>query len=138
MSGGQEFDHEFTFPSDTSEAQRIQTMLLEKLQAQSFSERVVFGIKLAVEEALMNAIKHGNQMDPAKNVRISYTINDEHFLIEIEDEGSGFNPDDVPDPTDPENIERPCGRGLLLMRTYMTECDFIAPGNRCRMRRIRE
>ena len=134
----QEFEEELLFPSDTAEAQRVQSLLLDRLQDQNFSEKVIFGIKLAIEEALVNAIKHGNQMDRDKNVRVSYTVSDEHFLIEIEDQGEGFNPDDVPDPTDPENIERPCGRGLLLMRTYMTECCFVPPGNKCRMRRIRE
>ena len=98
--------------------QRIQNLFQDKLKSCSFSEKVIYGIRLAVEEALVNAIKHGNQMDRKKAVRIRYTINPQHFLIEIEDQGPGFRPDEVPDPTSPENLERPCGRGLLLMRVH--------------------
>ena len=97
-----------------------------------------FGIRLAIEEAIINAIKHGNKLDPSKFVEVRYTIDEEHFLVEIEDEGPGFDPENVPDPTSPENIERPSGRGLLLMKAYMTECDFFGGGTICRMRRIRE
>lgn len=138
MDGKQEFDHELCFPSDTAEGHRVQNLLLDRLKSLKYSEKVIFGIKLAVEEALVNAIKHGNQMDRAKQVRVSFTVNEEHFLIQITDEGPGFAVEEVPDPTAPENIERPCGRGLLLMRAYMTECDFLPPGNVCRMRRVRE
>jgi serine/threonine-protein kinase RsbW len=138
MGDTKEFTQELQFPSDTSEAQRVQNLLQDQLKSQEFSEKVIYGIRLAVEEALVNAIKHGNQMDRAKRVQVRYTINPQHFLVEIEDEGPGFQPDDVPDPTAPENLERPCGRGLLLMRAYMTECEFIGKGNICRMRRIRE
>lgn len=138
MTVPHEFEKELRIPSDTAEGQRVQNLLIEELRAHAYSDKVLFGIKLAIEEALVNAIKHGNQMDRSKKVHVKYTINDSHFLIQIEDEGSGFRPEDVPDPTAPENIERPCGRGLLLMRAYMTECDFIPPGNICRMRRVRE
>ena len=56
------------------------------------------------------------------------------FAIEIVDEGPGYRPEDIPDPTDPENLDRPCGRGLLLMRHYMTEMAVLPPGNVCRCR----
>ena len=125
-------------PSDTAEAQRLQLRILAELTAHGYSEKICFGIKLALEEALVNAIKHGNRMDRGKTVRVRYVVNEREFSIEIEDEGPGFDPGDVPDPTDPENLERPTGRGLLLMRSYMTECDFIPPGNLCRMRRVRD
>lgn len=124
-------------PSNTAEGQRLQDEIVAQLSGQGFSDRVIFGIRLSIEEALVNAIKHGNQLDPHKQVTVRYTINDEHFAIQIEDEGPGFCPEDVPDPTAPENLERPCGRGLMLMNNYMTECAFIPPGNVCRMRRLR-
>jgi serine/threonine-protein kinase RsbW len=138
MADDKEFEFELLFPSDTAEGLRVQNLLMDKLRERNFSEKVSFGIKLAIEEAIVNAIKHGNLMDASKMVKVRYTVNDAHFLIEIEDQGEGFRPEDVPDPTLPENLERPCGRGLLLMRAYMTECDFIGTGNVCRMRRIRE
>src|SRR5947208_16652329 len=108
--------------SDMAEARRVPAEIGQALQDSAlFSEREIFGIKLAVEEALVNAIKHGNQMDQGKRVHVTYHLRADRFEVQIIDEGAGFDPDDVPDPTAPENLERPCGRGLLLMRSYMTE-----------------
>jgi serine/threonine-protein kinase RsbW len=76
-------------------------------------------------------------MDRSKKVVISYHVNAERFDIHITDEGKGFDPEDVPDPMAVENLERPCGRGLLLMRHYMTEVMFHAPGNRLSMSKLR-
>jgi serine/threonine-protein kinase RsbW len=72
-------------------------------------------------------------MDRSKQVRITYSVHAERFDIHIVDEGTGFNPVDVPDPTAPENLERPCGRGLMLMRHYMSEVYFSPAGNSVRM-----
>lgn len=115
--------------SDTAQGQRIQSDIVELAQACEFSEPELFAIRLAVEEALVNAIKHGNGSDPSKKVRIEYEIGPERVRIRIEDEGPGFDPKDVPDPTDPEFLERPSGRGLMLMRHYMTHVEFSQRGN---------
>jgi serine/threonine-protein kinase RsbW len=123
--------------SDASEARRIQDDIETALKECQFEEREIFSIKLALEEALVNAIKHGNQMDRSKNVHISYSVSTERFEIKIADEGKGFDPEDVPDPMAPENLERPCGRGLLLMRHYMTEVVYHPPGNRLSMSKVR-
>ncbi|HVL13601.1 MAG TPA: ATP-binding protein [Gemmata sp.] len=126
-----------TIPSDLAEARRIQNLIEECLQACGYSEHDVFSIKLALEEALVNAIKHGNQMDPDKRVFVRYAVTPDRFDIRITDEGDGFNPDDVPDPTAIENIERPCGRGLLLMRGFMTEVEYHGKGNSVTMAKVR-
>jgi serine/threonine-protein kinase RsbW len=126
-----------TIASDLAEARRIQEQIEEGLHACRFSEHDVFSIKLAVEEALVNAIKHGNQMDPDKRVQVLYRITAERFDVEITDEGPGFNPEDVPDPTDPENIEKPCGRGLLLIRGFMTSVEYVGRGNVVTMSKVR-
>jgi serine/threonine-protein kinase RsbW len=128
---------EVTIASDLAEARRIQTLIEEALQASAYTEHDIFSIKLALEEALVNAIKHGNQMDSDKHVFISYTITPERFDIRITDEGPGFNPDEVPDPTAIENIERPCGRGLLLMRGFMTEVQYHGKGNTVSMSKVK-
>jgi len=124
-------------PSDTGEARRVQDDIEAALKACQFEEREIFSIKLALEEALVNAIKHGNQMDRSKKVHISYSVSPDRFEIKIADEGKGFDPEDVPDPMAPENLERPCGRGLLLMRHYMTEVIYHPPGNRLSMSKVR-
>jgi serine/threonine-protein kinase RsbW len=129
---------ELTIPSDLSEARRVQDLIEEALQASSYTEHDIFAIKLALEEALVNAIKHGNQMDPDKRVFVVYRVTAERFDIRITDEGAGFNPADVPDPTDPANLERPCGRGLLLMRGFMTEVEYHGKGNVVSMSKVRE
>jgi serine/threonine-protein kinase RsbW len=127
---------DLVIPSDPAEARRVQDQIEQLLQARQASERDVFCIKLALEEALVNAIKHGNQMDRAKSVRISYRLHADRFEVHIADEGPGFDPADVPDPTAPENLERPCGRGLMLMRHYMNEVVYGPRGNSVRMSKV--
>ncbi len=123
-------------PSDTTEARRIQEDIERQIAALKVSEQEVFSIRLALEEALVNAIKHGNQMDRSKQVRIGYRVLLDRLEIHITDEGTGFDPEDVPDPTAVENLERPCGRGLMLMRHYMTEVAYSARGNSVRMLKV--
>jgi len=124
-------------PSDPAEARKLQEEIERQLQATLFTEKEIFSIKLALEEALVNAIKHGNQFDRTKKVRIVYKVQKDRFDIEIKDEGPGFDPADVPDPTAIENLERPCGRGLMLMRYYMTEVNFSMGGNSVSMTKLR-
>lgn len=127
---------EVTIPSDTVEARRIQDEIEQLLQARHILDHDIFSIKLALEEALVNAIKHGNQMDRSKKVRIVYQIFTDRIVIGITDDGPGFDPGDVPDPTAFENLERPCGRGLMLMRHYMTEVAYSERGNTVTMSKV--
>jgi serine/threonine-protein kinase RsbW len=116
--------------SKLDEARRFVDELEEHLlHSGSVSRRETFGIKLALEEAVINAIKHGNQMDGTKKVRVLYRLSTCRFEATISDEGDGFDPSEVPDPTAVENLERPCGRGLMLMRHYMSEVVYNAAGN---------
>lgn len=124
-------------PSDPAEARRIQDEIEQKLRSLGYGDREIFSIKLALEEALVNAIKHGNQMDRTKKVRVAYRVEHDRFEILISDEGPGFDPADVPDPTAPENLERPSGRGLMLMRHYMTAVSYHGAGNTVSMCKLR-
>ncbi|NBU76362.1 MAG: ATP-binding protein [Planctomycetes bacterium] len=126
---------EVVIPSDPAEARSVQDRIELSLAASDASERDIFCIKLALEEALVNAIKHGNQLDLSKSVSISYQVLRLSFEIRITDQGPGFDPDDLPDPTAIENLERPCGRGVMLMRHYMSDVEYYPPGNSLRMRR---
>ena len=129
---------ELTISSELPEARRVQEQIEEALQANGYTEHDIFAIKLALEEALVNAIKHGNKMDPDKRVFVVFGVTPERFDIRITDEGVGFNPEDVPDPTAIENLERPCGRGLLLMRGFMTDVQYHGRGNVVSMSKVRE
>jgi serine/threonine-protein kinase RsbW len=95
-----------------------------------YSARDRMAVRLALEEALLNALRHGNGGDPSKCVHCTYRAHPRALLVDVVDEGRGFDPNLVPDPTLPENLERPCGRGLLLMRHAMTWVCYSRRGNR--------
>ena len=128
---------QFTIPSDTAKGLEVQDRILAALQQHQFTQRDLFGVKLALEEAIVNAIKHGNGMDPAKSVDIQCELNGDRVSIVIEDEGDGFDPATVPDPTIGENLQKPGGRGLKLMRAFMTSVEYNALGNRVSLEKIR-
>ena len=121
---------EVFIPSDTEAGQAVQERIVSRLESLEYSMRDVFGVRLALEEALVNAIKHGNGLDPNKTVRVNCLIEDDLLRVEIEDQGPGFNMGDVPDPTAEENLDRPCGRGIMLIKSFMTSVEYNAKGNR--------
>lgn len=123
-------------PSDVKEARRVRKHIEKLLQETAFDDREIFGIRLCVEEALVNAIKHGNRLDPLKTVEIQYTVEKNRFQISITDQGPGYDPNLVPDCQADENLTRPSGRGLFLMRHYMTQVVVQPPGNRLIMTKI--
>jgi serine/threonine-protein kinase RsbW len=108
--------------------------LLDQVEAamaeQGYPSRTCWELRLVLEEAIVNGLKHGNGGDPAKQVRVRYMVRPEAVFADVEDEGAGFNPSTVADPTDPHNWERPSGRGLLLMRHYATWLRYHGRGNR--------
>ena len=120
---------EVIIPSDYESGQAIVERIMALVGEAGFQARDVFGIRLSVDESVVNAIKHGNKMSPDKRVRIDFQLNERGVRIEIEDEGTGFRPEEVPDPTAEENLERPSGRGLMLMREFMTRIEYSSKGN---------
>ena len=128
---------EICFASDWPEVRRVQREIEQALAPFAFPDRDQFYIKIALEEALVNAVKHGNRLDPSKCVRVKYTIAADRFEASIADEGCGFDPACVPDPRAPENLERPCGRGLLLIRKFMTTVEYHGRGNCMSMAKVR-
>ena len=115
--------------STPGEAARAQQVILEDIRAANLSDNAVFAIRLSLDEAIANAIRHGNKNDPTKKVQISYGATAEDYRITVTDEGPGFSPERVPDPTLDENLEKPHGRGCMLMHAYMTEVKFSTRGN---------
>jgi serine/threonine-protein kinase RsbW len=89
------------------------------------SEELSFGIEMALREAVTNAMVHGNQEDEAKSVEVIFNCHDNELEIEIRDQGEGFDPAKVPDPTNAENLLKTSGRGIFLMRTFMDEVEWL-------------
>jgi serine/threonine-protein kinase RsbW len=84
----------------------------------------LYWIVTALREGLANAVRHGNKAEPERKVRVDCTIENRTVTIRIEDEGEGFDPENVPDPTDPENLLRPSGRGIFYMQQFMNRVEF--------------
>jgi len=116
-------------PSITKEGSATLDKLLAELKSQQWLEQDVFAVHLSLEEAIVNAILHGNAGDPKKLVEITFQVSETELRVEIIDEGSGFNPDALPDPTADENLEKPSGRGVMLMRHYMDHVQYNKAGN---------
>ena len=90
------------------------------------TEEASFGVEMAVREAVTNAVVHGNQEDEAKSVEVIFNCQGNELEIEVRDQGPGFDPKDVPDPTDPANLMKTSGRGIFLMRTFMDDIQWNA------------
>jgi serine/threonine-protein kinase RsbW len=123
-------EFEFHIPSSTTEGQKVQERIIARLEEIGFPARGIFGVRLALEEALVNAIKHGNGLDPNKEVLVICQISHDKVRVVIEDQGPGFRLEDVPDPTEDENLEKPGGRGIMLMRAFLSLVEYNERGNR--------
>lgn len=89
-----------------------------------FSEEAAYAIDMAVRESVANAVKHGNKLDETKQVEITLRNSSDGLEIIIRDFGEGFAVEEVPDPTNPENLMKADGRGILFMRTFMDEVEW--------------
>lgn len=125
-------------PSNIDAGHYFIAEVLAQLEGERWTSQDIFGIHLALEEAVVNAIRHGNKLDLKKHVKIACRISPQRFWITIADEGKGFNPHAVPDCTDDEHLQIPSGRGLLLMRCYMNCVEYNACGNAVTMEKIRK
>ncbi|KPJ56034.1 MAG: hypothetical protein AMS16_03125 [Planctomycetes bacterium DG_58] len=125
--------HEIIIPSTPQGRRQAEAEIMTRAQELGFSQEATFSIKLALEEAVTNAIKHGNHFDKTKKVLILYCCNHKNFTLTVRDEGEGFDPEKVPDPTAPENIRLPYGRGIMLMNAYMDRIEFSPKGNEVTM-----
>jgi serine/threonine-protein kinase RsbW len=128
----------FTIGSNFTESTVVRTQIMDEVARAGFNYHSTYALKLALEEALVNAIKHGNRLDPAKKVHIEATVSPHQAEVVIVDEGPGFDRAKVPDPTRDENLERCCGRGILLIESYMNSAQWTDGGRKLRMVKINE
>lgn len=126
-----------TVPNDLRLVREPEAQILRAMHACGYDSDTVFAIKLAFEEAVTNAVKHGNCHRDEKHVELAYYVDAKRVVLMVRDEGRGFCPDEVPDPTADENLERPSGRGIMLMQSYMTKVRFNDAGNEVWMLKLR-
>ena len=127
-----------TVESMPSAIEGVCNRILPELESNAYGPEDVFAVHLALEEAFLNALKHGNKMDPEKGIKIDYLVGADRVEISLTDEGNGFDAASVPDPRCGENLYRTAGRGVFLMRSYMDVVEFSERGNTVRMVRYKD
>jgi len=114
---------------DQEQIRAVESMLLQEVQRHNYPEAAVFAIRLAFEEAVLNGLRHGHKDLPGKPVRVRWCVTPKMLRMQIADQGPGFDQESLPDPTCPERLELPNGRGVMLIRCYMTRVIYNDPGN---------
>jgi len=126
-------------PSDLRVIEAAVTYLVNRLRAFAFTgSRLNLNFRVSITEALANAVLYGNRSDPDKSVRVEVALDTTRAVVRVVDQGPGFDPDQVPDPTLPDNLERAGGRGLFLIRQLMDEVEYNDRGNAVRLVLLRE
>jgi len=118
-----------TIPSSMHMVERAEEMTCEILRRAGLSEEEEDCVCMAVMEAVINAIVHGNHQDPAKQVDLEFDVEKGAIAVTVRDQGDGFDPNALPDPRAPENLLKPSGRGILMIRACMDEVE-IRPSSR--------
>jgi serine/threonine-protein kinase RsbW len=117
---------ELVLPSRVESVEEAAVMAAKLAMQFGMDNNLLFGIDLAVREAVANAIKHGNQEDETKTVLVSFSKLATAFEIIVKDEGAGFDVSQLPDPTDPSNLLKSSGRGIFLMKNFMDEVNLTS------------
>ncbi len=124
---------EFELPSDLALMNGVLQYLLERVAKLGVIAPEKSNLFIALDEAFVNAVKHGNKNDPTKLVRVGAELSPKEACFTIEDEGEGFDVQTIPDPRDPANLFKSSGRGVLLIYNIMDEVEYNAQGNRVKM-----
>ncbi|MEN8194005.1 MAG: ATP-binding protein [Bacteroidota bacterium] len=112
------------FSSDPDNLVEVEKFISHIADELKINEEIKSNLSLSVSEASSNAMVHGNKLDPNKFIQISVTVNDNKIEVIIKDEGNGFDPDSIPDPTSPENLLKDSGRGIHIMRSFLHEVKY--------------
>ena len=115
---------ELTLPSRLESVEEAAEAVQQFAKLNGFSEEMRYAIDMAVRESVANAVKHGNKFDETKKVEITFQNLDQGLEIIVRDFGEGFAVEEIPDPTNPENLLKANGRGILFMRSFMEEVEW--------------
>ena len=135
---GESTTKSWVIPSTLTDAVEVLKDIVAAVEKADYRREAVFAVRLALDEALANAVKHGNDNDPTKKVTVELDVNDERVVVSVQDQGPGFIPEQLPDPTADENLSRPNGRGVMLMQAYMTEVGYNDSGNKVILTKTRD
>lgn len=122
-----------TIGHDRASIEQLCDQIIDEMDRCGYPDAARFALRLAWEEAISNAIHHGNRDRPDGAIEVAWQVDPRRICVRITDQGQGFDPASIPDPTLDENLDCPTGRGLLLMRAYMTGVLFDPPGNTVRL-----
>lgn len=120
-------------PSEIKSIRRVSSKILSSLSPYELNKDTLFDIRLCTEEAVRNAIVHGNGLRKGSRVSVCYWVDKDKLHVEIEDEGAGFGLNTVPDPTENSNIIKRSGRGVYLIKKLMDRVSFNEKGNKIKM-----
>ena len=130
MGGSQANPVTYTLESSLDSVNRVEQAAEEMARTAGLEDEDIYRIAMAVREAAVNAVLHGNSYDPEKSITASFESTADSLIFKIADQGKGLDPDTLPDPLAPENLLRGSGRGIFLIRSFMDEVHFrqLHPG----------
>ena len=136
MPGKEPRNFELSVPSRLEEMAAVHALVEEAIKEYRLTEDLAHWIELTISESMINAIQHGNKCDPAKTATLKISLDGNAIEVIVEDQGKGFKLDDIADPTNVENLLKPSGRGILIIRSFMDQVDLSKSengGSRLRM-----
>lgn len=122
-----------SIPSDVDQGHHAIEKLLAAMTQRNWEGRNYFHVQMAAEEAMVNAVEHGNKKAKDKRVDIEFVVSEDEVYMRFTDEGEGFNPEELPDPRDDENLHCTNGRGVMLIKEMMSEVKYSERGNQVEM-----
>jgi len=135
FSNGLRHELEIELPNDLRAIEQSVEVVLDRGRQVGFNaDRLRLNLRVGLTEALANAMLYGNGQDPRKRVLVEARLTPDEIRIRVTDEGRGFDPDSVPDPTTPDRIPRSYGRGIFLIRRLMDHVEYNERGNSIEMR----
>jgi len=126
---------DFRIKSEGKNIERAEKFMFQQLAHLQLDKSMLFDLRLCLDEALANAIKHGNKNNAKRIISISVDTTPQQIELSVADEGDGFQFDAIPDPTRNDNLKKPSGRGIYLMRNLMDEVEFIKNGSKIILRK---
>ena len=125
--------HKHQLPSEIETLAKVEQIIEELKEQYTISEEIYGNILVSLSEAVNNAIKHGNGLNPEKYIDFSFETSEKEYVFTIIDEGSGFDYENIPDPTHPDNIEKAYGRGIFIMKSLADDVEFIDNGKQIKI-----